>query len=861
LTRSSIVKRVMSSPLTWCSVAVGATVFVAGISSSVRAAAPQTHAIASAPAQTAKPVLVPSSVAAPAAAAAASPHRTQMLQQYCSVCHNDTKLTANLSITGLKDDDAINGVNTATWEKILRRVSLGEMPPKGMRRPSPDEIHNFTTGLESSLDTYAEAHPDPGRNVIRRMNRAEYANAVRDLLDLKVNVASQLPADDSGYGFDNISAILSVSPTLMDRYVSVAGRVARQAVGTLSHNETMAEHTPAKDLNILYHGVPSHNTRASKDLPLLSRGGTMFQYEAPYDATYVVEITLNSNTIYDNNIEKQNVYQVRTHLGAGTHSVGVSFPRRLALDETPQRAYSGFNVPGGEAGVVEPSAFGAPPLVDLNVDVDAKRIENLKVPAWSEGPQFFQANFDRDVIKLAVKGPYDVVGQTVTPSQKKIFACRPKSPQDEPQCARTILTRIAGQAYRRPTTNNETAALMKVYQAARADGTFENGIEGGLQAILVSPQFLFMRESTPAKAPPNSVYRISDQELASRLSLFLWSSLPDRELLNLAAKNKLHESSVMKAQIRRMLEDPRATALTDNFAGQWLYLRALDYQRPDIVEYKNFDERLRQAMQTETSMFFTSILRENRSALDLIDTDYTFLNQRLAEHYGIPGVHGETFRRVKLDPAWHRGGLLGQGSILTVTSFNNRTSIVRRGKWILDNILVAPPPPPPPNIPALVETGSAKFMTVRQQMDIHRNNPVCASCHNKIDPLGFSLENYDAVGGWRTEVSGQKLDVSATTPDGYNFTGVTGLKTLLLNRKDQFLDGFIERLMTYALARGLEAQDMPQVRAIRHRAAADGYHMDAIIQGIVESTPFQKRKVGEPTPNKAVDPKMKVATR
>ena len=786
--------------------------------------------------------------------------RQALLNQYCSGCHNDKLKTAGWWVQQL--DPAQVSSNLGLWEKILRRLSLGEMPPRGARRPSPEQIAAFTHDLEVDLDDYGAAHPDPGRTVIRRLNRAEYANAVRDLLDVKFDTAEQLPADDSGYGFDNIAAILSTSPTLMDRYIAVAGKVTRQAIGTFSKTESTAEYTPAKDLNVLYHGVPSYNTRASDDLPLLSRGGGAFEYAAPYDGNYTVEVVLNSNTIYDNNIDKQNVYQVKTHLSAGAHKIGVSFPRLLSLNETAQRAYSGFNVPGGEAGVVEPKGFGAPPSLNMNFQVDGKRIDSLKVPAWSEGPQFFQANFSRDVVKISVRGPSDISGQTRTPSQNKIFICRPTHKADEPGCARMILTRVADKAYRRPATKAEIAALMKVYSTARADGMFENGIEAGLQAVLVSPQFLFMREAPLANVKAGGIFKITDAELAGRLSLFLWSSVPDDQLMNLARAKKLHDPKILKSQVRRMLEDPRAEALTQNFAGQWLYLRALDYQRPDITEFKNFDERLRSAMKTETQMFFTSILHDNRSVLDLIDSDYTFLNQRLAEHYGIPGVYGETFRKVKLDPAWHRGGLLGQGAILTVTSFNNRTSTVRRGKWILDNILVAPPPPPPPNIPAFPEIGpNAKFMTVRQRMEMHRNNPVCASCHSKIDPLGFSLENYDAIGAWRTEDHGQKLDVSAVSPDGTQFSGVAGLKTLLMSRKEAFVDGFTERLMTYALARGVEATDMPTVRQIRRNASADGYSMDSIILGIVESTAFDMRKVPEQSAMNSVQPNQKVNSR
>ena len=461
------------------------------------------------------------------------------------------------------------------------------------------------------------------------------------------------------------------------------------------------------------------------------------------------------------------------------------------------------------------------------------------------GPNVSQSFYLRDVMQISVVGPFDIKGPGNTASRRKIFICRPSAELSESACATTILSNLARHAYRRPVTGADIAPLMKIYAEGRKGANFDHGIEAGLEAVLVSPSFLFMRESDPPRTAGAGVHRISDTELATRLSFFLWSSLPDDALLAAAQKNQLHNPAVLKAQVIRMLADPRSKALTQNFAGQWLYLRRLEYQKPDRRAFPDFDVRLRNAMQTETEMFFDGVVRDNRSALDFLSADYTYLNQRLAEHYGIPGVYGTTFRKVKLDPAVHRGGLLGQGSVLTVTSYNNRTSVVLRGKWILENILAAAPPPPPPDVPTLNEAKNGKAMTIRQQMEVHRANPVCASCHTKMDPLGFSLENYDAVGKWRTGYAGSVVDASAVLPDGTKFEGPKGLQGILLSRKEQFVEALTERLMTYALARGVESYDMPAVRAVRDLAAKDNYRMQTIILGIVQSVPFTMRRTPE----------------
>jgi mono/diheme cytochrome c family protein len=766
----------------------------------------------------------------PIASAATPDDYKKMMMQYCTGCHNDRLKTAGMSVVPL---DANNlQANQATWEKILRRVSLGEMPLRGAPRPPKEKLQQFTQWLATTLDSQAAAHPNPGHATVRRLNRTEYANAVRDLLALNVDFAKDMPADDTGYGFDNIADVLTVSPTLMDRYITVAGKIGRMATGLASRRVITTDYKVPKDLFVNGFGVASYNDRASDDLPLDSRGGGAFKFYAPYDATYTIQVFLNANTSEEGEIDNHNRYEVKVPLKAGLRTIGASFPKNLALDERV--------VPKSVLGPREPAA--APVPIPLDVSVDGARVQRLMVPSVATGPNVSQSFYLRDVMQISVVGPSDIKGPGDTPSRRKIFICRPGGTLSESACANKILTNLAHHAYRRPVTEADIAPLMKIYAVGRKGADFDHGIEAGVEAVLVSPSFLFMRETDPPKSAPGSVHRISDTELATRLSLFLWSSIPDNTLRSLAEKNKLHDPAVLKAQVVRMLADPRAEALTENFAGQWLYLRRLEYQKPDRRAYPNFDVRLRAAMQTETEMFFDSVVRDNRSALDFLDADYTFVNQRLAEHYGIPNVYGTTFRKVKLDPALHRGGLLGQGAILTVTSYNNRTSVVLRGKWILENLLAAAPPPPPPLVPSLDDAKNGKTMTVREQMELHRKNPVCASCHTKMDPLGFSLENYDAVGKWRTGYAGQLVDASAVLPDGTKFEGPKGLEGILLSRKDQFVEALTERLMTYALARGVESYDMPAVRKVRAEAANDDYRMQSIILGIVQSVPFTMRR-------------------
>ena len=761
--------------------------------------------------------------------------RKKMLLQYCSGCHNDKMKTAGMSVLPL--DAADLGAHNLTWEKILRRVSLGEMPPRGMKRPSKEQLADFTHWLEESLDKMGAAAPNPGRATLRRMNRAEYANAVRDLLALDVDMAKDLPVDDTGYGFDNIADILTVSPTLMDRYMNTAGKIARLSTGQTSSRVITTDYKLTKDLFENAFGVPAYNERASDDLPLDSRGGGAFKFYAPHDATYAIQIYLNSGTQTENEIDAYNRYEVKVPLKAGLRTIGASFRKQLALDENL--------LPKTTTGPRPVKPSGPATQLPMDVWVDGARVQTLSVPSYANGPGMQQNFYLRDVMQLSVAGPYDVTGPGDTPSRRKIFICRPSAPAQENACATRILTALTRAAYRRPVTGADIKPLMKLYAEGRKDSDFEHGISAALEAILVSPSFLFMREGDPAGAKPGTVHRITDLELATRLSFFLWSSIPDEQLLQAAERRQLSRPAVLKQQIARMLNDPRAKALTTNFAGQWLYLRKLEHQRPDRRVFPNFDQRLRSALLTETEMFFDGVVKENHSVVDFLDADYTYLNQRLAEHYGVPGIYGTTFRKVQLDPAKRHGGLLNQAAILTVTSYNNRTSVVLRGKWILENILAAPPPPPPPDIPALSQVKNGKTMTVREQMAAHATNAVCASCHTKMDPFGFSLENYDAIGAWRDTDAGKLLDVSAVLPDGTKFDGPAGLQNVLLSRKEQFVEAFTERLMTYALGRGIEAYDMPAVRIVRDSAAKDDNRMQSIILAIVQSTPFVMRRTPE----------------
>ena len=757
------------------------------------------------------------------AAPSIPPAAPALINQYCAPCHNPGLKSGGIS---LRDIDLSNiPTNADTLEKVLRKLHSGEMPPPGMPRPDAKTSADFTRWLASALDQSAAVHVNPGRATIHRLNRAEYSNAVRDLLGLDINAGAMLPQDDTGYGFDNIGEVLSLAPVLIERYMSVARTVSRLAVGDPGLKPEMVEFRPPKGMR--------RRERISDDVPFDSAGGLAVSYRVPVDAEYVLRMKLSPATSFDGP-QAPNSLELRLPIKAGTRSVAVTFPRQEAVPENVTVGLRGIAPPKP----ADPPRPPSPASLFVDLWLDGARLKSYDLPEGSAPA----------LTSLTISGPYNIRGPGDTLSREKIFICKPASEKDEEPCAQEIISALAHRAFRRPVSVFDIQPLVAFYQHARREGNFASGIEMALRAILVSPDFLFRIERDPAGLSPGSPYRLNDCELASRLSFFLWSSIPDDELLRVAETGTLHQPDVLSSQVGRMLDDPRAKSLVSNFAGQWLYLRNLAQVKPDPDEFPEFDLSLRQSFERETSLFFTDILRSGRPVTDLLDSKFTYLNQRLAEHYGVPNIYGSQFRRVEVtDP--NRGGLLGQGSILTVTSYPNRTSVVQRGKWILENLLGAPPPPPPPEVPNLkphAEDGS--LLTMREQMEAHRTNAVCAACHARMDPLGFALENYDGVGKWRLKEAGRPINAEGKLPDGTEFDGMSGLRHLLLtSRRDDFVQTVTERLLTYALGRGLELSDRPAVRSIvrdasaaEPNAPAPGFR--ALIDAIVKSVPFQMRR-------------------
>ena len=790
--------------------------------------------------------------AVPAGADAMDADRaTELLDRYCDRCHNDFRMSGDWSLSMVDAGEIARGENLEAWERILRMTRDGAMPPADRDQPTTEERHAFTGWLRAQLDDRAAAAPDPGRATLRRLNRAEYANAVRDLLHLDVDLTAALPADDSGYGFDNIADVLTVSTTLMDRYFAVAGRASRLAVGLGPDEPVLTRFRVPKDGSILNQGIPARDERWSAALPLDSRGGAAFEFYAPQDGTYELGAWLNANTNNEVDRLEEAHHTLRVRLPAGPHVVGATFRKRLALDESVQTLHNDTDI------VHLP--VGPPEDLVLDFVVDGARVGETMVPSYLMTERYAQQNFPRDVLQIDVEGPFDATGPGDTPSRRRILTCTPEdfanaAPRTVPvaltgataaerACANEIITPLASAAWRRPPEPAEIDALLDVFDAARRDTGFEGAVATMLQALLVSPSFLFLIEADPPDSLPGEVRPLTGSELAARLALFLWSSLPDAELRALGDLDLLLRPGALEAQVERMLDDPRAAALTENFAGQWLFLRNLEFHRPDVFAFPDFDEPLRRAMRAETEHYFAALLREDRSALELLDSDSTFLNARLAEHYGIAGVRGTELRRVTLPEGARRGGVLGHGSLLTLTSYGNHTSVVRRGQWILDALLAAPPPPPPPDVPALVAERDGRALNAREQMALHREDPACASCHVKMDPLGLALEQYDAVGAWRTLDAGRPIDAHAELPDGTVFEGLPGLQEILLDRRDQFARGFAEHLLTYALGRGLTAADQPTVRAIADAAAADDYRMRRFVIEVAKSLPFTHRRI------------------
>jgi len=740
------------------------------------------------------------------------PESATLVSTYCLTCHNDRLKTAGLSLQAL--DPANAPEHADVWEKVARKLRSGEMPPSTVRaRPDARAAGELATYLERTLDAAALARPNPGHAPMHRLNRAEYSNAIRDLLAVDVRPGEWLPVDDSGYGFDNIAAVLSTSPALLDRYMSAARRISRLAVGdlTLKPVEEIydAKRDPVKG---------ARNEQLNEDLPFDSRAGMTVAHYFPLDAEYVFKIRLTGAQPGEG--AEIDPYQVRVAVKAGLHTVGVTSPREnlKAERDAPPGPFDGRG--------------GAPTPIPWPVDL---RLGGARVKRFDvRGPV-------PDVSKLIIGGPYQATGRGETASRRAIFVCRPERPAQESACARTILTKLAHRAFRRPVTSADIQPLYAFYEKGRASADFESGIQAAIEAMLVSPEFLFRLERDAATAKTGSAHRISDVELASRLSFFLWSTIPDAELLDAAEHGRLSDPAVLDQQVRRMLDDPRADTLVSNFAGQWLQLRNVETVKPDPLIFP-FDEALRQSFLTETSLFVSSVFREDRSLFDLFSADYTFVNQRLAEHYGIPRVYGSQLRRVTVADV-NRRGLLGQGSVLTVTSYPNRTSVVQRGKWVLETLLGTPPPPPPPDVPELKAAPHGKVLSMREQMQTHRANPICAACHARMDPIGFALENYDGVGRWRGEDAGAPIDASGKLPDGTEFSGPAGLTQLLLTKyHDDVMRTATEKLLTYALGRGVEYYDYPAIRSIVREAGSDHDRISSWILAIVKSAPFQMRK-------------------
>ena len=764
----------------------------------------------------------------------ADPAPRAVLQRYCFACHNERTLAGGLALDAL--DLTRAGENPDVWEQVVRKLRTGAMPPAGRPRPDTAAAHAVVTWLETELDRAALEHPNPGRPTLHRLNRTEYRNAVRDLLAVDVD-ASLLPADNAAYGFDNNADALTLSSALTERYLAAAAKIGQMALGR-------PRGSPAPETFF----VPTdrdQGIRVSDDLPFGSRGGAVFSYHFPADGDYLFEMRPKESGV------------------AGGFEGVTGEPHQLDASLDGVRVWSGtVQRPEGVRGdernrlILESMRFRAPVTAGshlVRVYFAAKTsayVEDLFDPDLRRDP-YRAPNGEPVVSSVAITGPFpESASVGDSPSRRKLLVCTPATTAEETDCARTIITTLARRAYRRPLTDADLEIPLELYRdGATRGGGFEAGIELAMRGILVSPNFLFRFEGQPASVAPETPYRITDLELASRLSFFLWSSIPDDELVDLAVQQTLHTPEVLQQQVRRMLADPRSQALVDNFAGQWLHIRNVAGFQPSPELLFHFDDNLRQAFERETQLFFDSIMRENRSVLDLLDADYTFLNERLARHYGIPGVYGERFRRVSLPGDSVRRGLLGQGSILTGTSRANRTSPVIRGKWIMENILGTPPPPPPPNVPDLVEERDPrKVLPMREQMAAHRANPVCAACHAQMDQLGFALENFDAIGEWREiYASGLAIDASAAFPDGTTFDGPAELRALLLSHADEFLTTVTDRLLTYALGRGLEATDAPTVRQIKRAAAGEDYRFASLIQGIVASTPFQMRMAQDHT--------------
>lgn len=740
--------------------------------------------------------------------------------KFCVECHGADAAKGGLNLEKILTEDVSR--QSDAWEKVVRKLNARHMPPIGKPRPDERTYSAIVSSLETTLDRAAAAKPNPGRtDTVRRLNRTEYQNAIRDLFALDIDAAALLPADEASHGFDNVT-VGTLSPTLLDRYITAAQKIARLAVGG-------AQRAPGGDTIRVKPDITQEER--VEGLPLGTRGGALIRHTFPQDGEYEFQLRLTR----DRNEEVEGLKEPHEFL--------------LLIDREQMRN-----------AIVRPPGAKGHDLVDahLKFRLPVKAgphdlgVTFLKNPAslreTARQPYTAQFNMHRHprsspaIYQVSITGPFGAHSPGDTPSRSRIFIAQPKSPGEEETCAKQILSTLMRRAYRRPVNDADLARPMEFFRDGRKEANFDAGIEAALSAVLVSREFLFRVEQEPKGLAGKSRYRITDLELASRLSFFLWSSVPDDELLDVAAGGQLNQPDVLAKQTRRMLADPRSLSLVSNFASQWLHLRNLDSITPDGRLFPDFDDNLRQAMRRETELLFEEVLRDDRSVLDLLRTDHTFLNERLAKHYGIPNIYGPRFRRVALGPETQRGGLLRHASVLTVTSYATRTSPVIRGNWILGTLLGTPPPPPPPNVPALKDNAVSASLPVRERLAQHRANAACASCHDLMDPVGFALENFDALGRWRTLEEGKPVDASGGFPDGAKFTGVAGLEQALLNRPELFASTLTEKLLTFALGRGVESFDAPAVRQVVRDAKADNHRFSAIVLGIVKSPPFTMRQ-------------------
>lgn len=744
-----------------------------------------------------------------------------VIGQYCVDCHNRDEKVAGLALDTL---DAKNPAsNQGIWEKVIRKLRHRQMPPQEAPRPDESDYNALALYLETALDRAAAAQPNPGRTeTFRRLTRSEYKNAIRDLLALDVDVSSLLPNDESSHGFDNVT-VGELSPTLLERYLSAARHISRLAIGGPLRSPAGTTITLPLDFTQEDH---------VDGLPFGTRGGAAIRHNFPLDGEYVIQLRLTRDR--DEEVEGLNApHEVEVILdGSSVGRFTVTPPEgRVDYDHVDRHLQVRIPVKAGAHEV------GATFLTKTSALIETER-------------QPYLARFNRDrhprtqpaLYSITIVGPHQATGPGETPSRRSIFTCYPKLPTEEANCATQIISNLMQRAYRRPITEKDLRAPLKFYEEAKGNGGFEAGIELALRAILVSPHFLFRIEQDPVELPAGTAYRLSDVEVASRLSFFLWCSIPDVELLDVATRGNLRQPDVLEQQVRRMLADPRSESLSRNFAAQWLQLRNLESVSPDPRLFPDFDDNLRQALRRETELFFDNIVREDRSVLELLHADYTFVNERLAKHYGIPHVYGSHFRRIDLDQQSVRGGLLTQGSVLTVTSYAHRTSPVLRGKWVLTNVLGTPPPPPPPQVPELREKSeTGKLLSLRERIAEHRKNAACASCHNAMDPVGFALENFDAIGRWRSADNGVPIDASGALVDGSEFTSASELREAVMKRPELFVSTVIEKLFTYALGRGVEHYDAPAIRKVLQDAGRDKYRFSSLILDIASSAPFQMR--------------------